>query len=441
VLSRVLRTIEEHDLVQAGDRVLVGVSGGPDSLALLHALVRLAARLQIVVEAATVDHGLRATSASEAEAVKRHCEGLGVPCDVLRVDVSVHRGRHVSLQDAARRARLGALQEAAEVRGCAHVALAHTADDQAETVLFRIVRGTGVRGLAGIPFQRDKFIRPLLEVRRKEVLRFLGKLRVSFVDDPSNQDPRHARSRIRSSWLPFLAKENPRVVEALLELAEDARRARAEDAQRPPAEDEQSADVLRGLPRDTRRKLRRLVAAPEGTHLIDSSGGLIVVAYGRIGVHFGVRSRDEKHGGSATGHGDDEEDRRLAVGARLSWSFHQERIGTEDHSTSEREIEATLQQGAAGPPPGSATFAAEIAVNGFRVRRFRHGDRMRPRGGRGSRKLQDLFVDAKIPRFVRGNLPIVTDAAGTILYVPGLRPAEDGRPPEGAQRWIEIRVR
>ncbi len=221
MLSAIQRTIAEHDLVARGDRVLVAISGGPDSTALLFGLARLAQRLGIELRAATVDHGLRPEAAAEAAAVARTCAALGIPCEVLRVEV--RRRAHVSIQDAARRARAAALTESAARLGCQRVALGHTADDQAETVLFRIVRGTGLAGLAGIPYQRDRFIRPLLDVRRAQVLSFLRRRRIAFVEDPSNRDPRFARSRVRADWLPFIARENPRIVEALLSLAADSR--------------------------------------------------------------------------------------------------------------------------------------------------------------------------------------------------------------------------
>src|SRR5256885_9353009 len=175
MLSTMLRTIRDHALFAAGDRVLVAVSGGPDSTALLDALVTLAPRLGIVVEAATVDHGLRPESAAEADTVVERCRAMGVACARVAVDVRAARGRHVSWQDAARRARLGAPEALAAARGGARVALGHTADDQVETVLFRIVRGTGVAGLAGIPYRRGSFVRPLLDVRRREVLRHLDR--------------------------------------------------------------------------------------------------------------------------------------------------------------------------------------------------------------------------------------------------------------------------
>src|SRR5678815_2977142 len=154
MLSAVLATIAANDLLREGDRVVVAVSGGPDSMALRHVVWELRARLGLTLVVAAVDHGERA-------------EALGLPFVAVAVDVAAERRgrRGASLQDAARDARLRALAALARAHGARRVALGHQADDQAETVLYRIVRGTGVAGLAGIPYARDVFIRPLLDER------------------------------------------------------------------------------------------------------------------------------------------------------------------------------------------------------------------------------------------------------------------------------------
>jgi tRNA(Ile)-lysidine synthase len=363
--------------------------------------------------------------------VKRQIEAANVVCHRLAVDVAAHRARHVSLQDAARRARLEALRACAAARGCLRVALGHTADDQAETVLFRIVRGTGLRGLAGIPYQRDGFVRPLLDVRRQEVLAYLRKLRVGFFEDPSNRDPRYTRSRVRHTWLPFLAAENPRVVEALLALAEDARADQPEEA----------LTGLPPLPREVRKTVRRLVLEARGTHLVAAPGGEIEVAYGRPSFRRGrgaaVSLPEVLSPPDGTGEGD-EEGVELFLDQPVRWVCS---IKNSDQNYVTSEIEIAAIRASGEQAQGPATFALDVAARGLRIRTLRPGDRMRPRGGRGSRKLQDLLVDAKIPRTARAGLPIVVDAAGVILFVPGLRPAEDARPAPGARSWVEIRVR
>jgi tRNA(Ile)-lysidine synthetase-like protein len=275
MLSQVLSTIRSEQLLAAGERVLVAVSGGPDSTALLHALARLRARLGCEIQAAVVDHGLRPEAAAEARAVTEACRRLQLHCGVLVVDVSGGRRRGESLQTAARRLRLAALQEAAAAAGCQRVALGHTADDQAETVLFRIVRGTGLRGLSGIPYRRGPFVRPLLDVRRAQVLGFLRRHGVGFVEDPSNRDRRFARTRVRHEWLPFLAAENPRVVEALLSLARQARTGGPRPGWR-------SDPRLAGRAADV---IERLAARAAGTRRVSFRAGFAEIRYGEVILH------------------------------------------------------------------------------------------------------------------------------------------------------------
>jgi tRNA(Ile)-lysidine synthase len=413
MLSQVLRTIVQHHLVEPGDRVLVAVSGGPDSTALLRALLHLRARLDITVQAATVDHGLRPEATAESAAVVASCAELGITCERLRVDVQAARGPHVSLQEGARRARLQALEDTAARLACQRVALGHTADDQAETVLFRIVRGTGLPGLAGIPYQRGRFIRPLLDVRRRQLLRFLARRGLAFVQDPSNDDRRFTRSRIRHEWLPFLARENPRVVEALLALAREAGEAALRPARDP------------RVGRSAAAAIANLAARGQGTHHVSFRGGVAEIAYGRVTLGP-VAPRAATGTSAARAH--------VPVPGPGVYLWP---AGSDPPRVS---LEIALVGDGRAPAPGGATFDPGCLHQGLLLRSPRPGDRMRPRGGRGSRKLADLLVDAKIPRGVRGGLPVLVTAAGTILYVPGLRPADDARPPPGARQWLEVRT-
>ncbi len=231
MLSRVERTIRERGLFDRGDRVLCAVSGGPDSMALLHALWELRDRLGLELVVATVDHGLRPEARAEAELVAARARDLELEWRLLAVDVRGARARSSSSsslssswQDVARRLRLAALEAHARAVGAHKIALGHQADDQEETILFRILRGTGVRGLAGIPYRREMFVRPLLDVERKQISTYLRRRSIPFVEDPSNRDARFARARLRYQILPALRAENPRLGEALRALAADAAR-------------------------------------------------------------------------------------------------------------------------------------------------------------------------------------------------------------------------
>jgi tRNA(Ile)-lysidine synthase len=403
-------------MVASGDRLLVAVSGGPDSTALAHGLAKVAPRLGITLMAACVDHGLRPESAEEAREVRRHCQDLGLACEILVVDLNGARKAHVSMQEAARNARLAALENAAGRLGCAKVALGHTADDQAETVLFRIVRGTGLAGLAGIPYERGCFVRPLLDVRRAEILAYLAKRKIAFLTDPSNANRRYARSRIRHDVLPALAKENPRVVDALLALAREAQ--------------DQGAGLWRKalpaelyLPRPVVHAVDRWMREGHGTRTMTVRNGELSVGYGKVSWiprKPGQSLRTKAQAGQDL----------FVDGPGQYRVFEPPAPGLE------------IAPACAGPWPGgnSACFDRAKLVWPLRVRALRPGDRMAPRGGRGGRKLSDLLIDAKIPRQERATLPVLCDAAGAIVYVPGLRPSQLGRPDETTREWIEIHV-
>lgn len=415
MLSRILRTVRDHALLERGDRVLAAVSGGPDSTALLHALATLATRLGVSIAAACVDHGLRAESAEEARVVAERCRGLGIRCEIVCVDVGQARRSHVSVQEAARVVRLAGLVEAAKQVDCNKIALGHTADDQAETVLFRIIRGTGLVGLAGIPYQRDSFVRPLLDVRRAELLAYLAKRKLAFFSDPSNANRRYARSRIRHDVLPMLGRENPRVVEALLALSREAQGRATGDWRR------SMPDGLY-LPRRAADSIERAVRAG-GTQRIAVKDGEIVVRYGRAQFE---RASDVM--GLPPAHG-------LAEPVSPSGGCFR-LFGPPAPA-----LEVLPEQRGPWPAGGSrACFDVARLEWPLSVRAWSPGDRMAPRSGRGSRKLSDLLIDAKIPRRDRSVLPVLCDGAGTILFVPGLRPSEAGRPGRDTQGWIEVRV-
>jgi tRNA(Ile)-lysidine synthase len=397
MLSKVAATIKAHALVRPGERVVVAVSGGADSMALLAVLWELSERLEIVLEVATVDHGLRASARAEGELVKARAEALGLRWHGLTVDVAEARRGRASLQDAARRVRLAALEALAQRVGASRVALGHQADDQAETVLFRVVRGTGLAGLAGIPYRRGAFIRPLLDVTRAEIARYLGRRSLPFVEDPSNADLRFARSRVRHQLLPLLARENPRVREALVGLAAAAR------GQQPTAA---PADVGRRAA----QVVERLRAQGAGTRHVDVAGGRVLeVAYGRVRLT-------------------DRPSRRRAPSP-----LEIPGPGTYRHRD---ETGLTIGEG----ERGAATFDADAIRWPLVLRTRLPGDRMRPRGGKGSRKLADLLIDAKVARPSRDALPVLTTADGVVLFVPGLRPSEHGRPTETTRRHFHVTV-
>jgi len=222
IVARVRRTLRERGLIERSMRVLAACSGGPDSAAMLVVLARLREELGFELDAASVDHGLRAEAAADVEIARAQAEAAGVRFHPLRV----HVARRGSLQANARTARYEALFTLGRHLGAARIAMGHTRDDQAETVLMRVLRGAGLPGLAGIePLRSDGVIRPLIDCRRVDVGAFAAKHCSLLARDPSNEDAGYERVRVRSELLPWMEREDPAVVDHLADLAEDARAA------------------------------------------------------------------------------------------------------------------------------------------------------------------------------------------------------------------------
>jgi tRNA(Ile)-lysidine synthase len=227
--ARLRAAVVSGRLLNRGDHVLVGVSGGPDSVALLHLLAELRGSLGFRLSIVHVDHQLRPDSGEDARFVQQLAASLGLNAAVISRRVEL-QGRHrgLSLEDAARRIRYDAFLDAARRLQAGRLALAHTADDQAETVIMRMIRGAGPAGLSAIPLIRSlgelTVIRPLLHVSRHDVLAYLRQRRLAFRQDPSNADPRFLRNRIRSELLPMLERAyNPQIRGQLRQLADQCR--------------------------------------------------------------------------------------------------------------------------------------------------------------------------------------------------------------------------
>ena len=229
-MEKVLDYIRKNGMVQRGDRIIAGVSGGPDSVCLLFLLDKYKETLGISLEVVHMEHGIRGKeSLEDAAFVENFCRKLAIPCHTYHRDIpKLAREWKCSGEEAGRRARYEAFEEVRGKNGGTKIAVAHNRNDQAETVLFHLVRGSGLSGLSGIRPVRGNIIRPLLCLTREEIEDLLRKENLPFRTDATNLETDYARNRIRLNILPLLREElNPRTCEHLAETAE--RLALAED--------------------------------------------------------------------------------------------------------------------------------------------------------------------------------------------------------------------
>ena len=419
-------------MFRGGEAVLVAVSGGPDSVALLDVLCALQTRLRLTLTVAHVHHGLRPEADAEADGVARLCATLSVPCRIERVAVR-RAPPWEGLEAEARRARHAALAAAARAAGAVHIATGHTADDQAETVLMRLLQGAGPRGLGGIGPVRGPLVSPLIETRRSEIVAHLDARGLAWADDASNRDPRFLRSRIRHDLLPFMAElTGGSVVEALARAAGTVRALLADLEARARDEVDRDAAVvgeglvfdvarLEGRPRELAAEIVRQAAARLGE--TRPQRGSVQRALRRL-LGEAPRRRAVGLGGLVV----ERSGRRLRVGPRELPAVAT-RAWTTPGTLALPEIGQRLvarvvanEPGYAVPrDPARAAFDADALPAVFTVRARRTGDVFDPFGGPSVRRLKSFLIDAGVPRWRRPRTPLVEAAAGDIVWVAGVR--------------------
>jgi tRNA(Ile)-lysidine synthase len=440
--STVRRAVEEHALWPPGATIVAAVSGGPDSLALLGTLLALRARGdprapgEIVV--AHLDHGLRGeASAADAAFVAAFAAERGLRCVVGREDVrSLARREKRSLEDAARRARYGFLRRVAAEVGADCIALGHTRDDQAETVLMHFLRGSGLAGLAGMAPLEGDLARPLLDLGRAETVAYCEARGWQPRYDASNEDPSFLRNRIRRELLPTLERYNPRLRETLARnaalIADDERfleeRAREAWVSTLAAETAEAItfrlDGLRALPAALRHRLLRaaalrLAGGEQGLEAAHIEAAERLIRRGARGASIALPSglRLSRGEGSVTVervHTPAVPEPTLTEEAMLDVPGELElpALGLRLRAWRADELLPRLQGGAVlevhERPTGSVVYLdADVAGDRLRVRAWRPGDRFQPLGLPHQKKLHDYFVDTKIPREQRARIPLV----------------------------------
>ena len=429
---QVLRTIRTCGMMKRGDRVVVAVSGGPDSAALLSLLVELRRRLGIGLHVAHLDHGLRGDdSRGDARYTRRLARRLGLEVTVERVGFPDHPDG--GLEAAARRVRYDFLRRVADRQKARRIATGHTADDQAETVLMRLIRGAGSEGLAGIPPVRDRIVRPLIEVRRPQIERYLRCRRLRPRQDRSNLQLDRLRNRVRWKLIPLLERDyQPNIVEVLNRLARleneerDYFRGRAEELLQDRAERLSGGKIMLDLSgfenyfkigekylfRELIRRLKGDLKGIESLHLEQLTRLAAKESPGsRLTLPDGILA-ERTQGGLIFVRGSSEPFCRTV---KLPGRSYLRGPGLVFRS---RLIEKGPHFRLPAQADASRAFFDWARLRGpFILRSRRPGDRFHPLGRKGRCKLSDFFIDRKIPRLCRDDLPLLVGRDGIIWVI------------------------
>jgi tRNA(Ile)-lysidine synthase len=455
LLAHVKDTIRKYRLLKRGDRVVVAVSGGPDSVCLLNMLSALK-EFELDLHIAHLDHMFRGKeSEADARFVKGLAKKLGIPAAIEAIDVPAFcRERGLSAQAGAREVRYGFLARVAEQTGAGCIATGHTATDQAETFLMRMLRGAGVSGLSAIPPKRDNIIRPLIETTRDEVMDHLRANGIEFVTDSSNRKTVYTRNRIRMNVLPVLRHFNPRIVETLAHEA--------------------------ALLRDENEAIEAHLATLAKDLFMREDGVLSIQRPGLITLPIGFQRRMFRHAVDLIG----EETPALSmvqIDEALAF-MAAARTGRALRLPSGLRIEREYDRFILSASEGSGRFAYTLAVPGatavsdlgirveivlegrpeqaseiknyrwqalfdydkmkpvLTLRSRKPGDRFHPAGmGGRSKKLQDYLVDMKVPRRRRDTVPLLC-SGDDILWVVGYRTDERFIVNSRTKRVLIVRV-
>lgn len=452
IIDEIKKTINKYSMLSRGDTVLVGLSGGPDSVCLLHVLSRLRDEMSLCLYAAYIDHGLRPIETpGEIDFCKGLCDSLSILMKVKAIEVKEYAAqRGMSKQEAARHLRYEALNEIASEVRASKIALGHNADDQVETFFINILRGTGPKGLSGIPPVRENIIRPLIETGRAKIEEYIEKEKLNYIIDSSNLKKDYLRNWIRLSLIPEMRKINPSLTETMIRMMGILR------------EEEGYFDILvtKALMRMITRKREgyiELFLSPMETldrvllrrvlrRAIDEIRGLKRISF----IHFEDMLELIKKGKT----GDRlylPDNLRVIKGYSTLIMTTEPPImigkysltvpGTVIIKETGITIKAEILEKIEGLGDGKHTIVldADKAGQHFYIRPRERGDFFYPLGFGRRKKLQDFFVDEKVPRDERDTIPIVL-SGNDIIWIVGLRGDERFKVTEDTKRFLRLKV-
>ena len=470
LILKIKKALVEHEMICPGDCVLVGVSGGPDSVALLFGLFELRDELNIKLAIAHLNHSARGEESDrDAEFVRSLGDTLQLKTLVEKVDVAAHQETSkTSFQETARHLRLEFLQRVRWAKVNANkIALGHTLDDQAETVLINLLRGSGLKGIGGMSPVRPPYIRPLFYCSRSEVIDFLSDREISFCQDSSNEKTDYLRNRIRLELIPLLRERfNPKVAENLFEASgifraendylktlEDHEFQRAVLASKANEVINMDVDYVTALPLALKRRLvrkgiqsvkgdlRKITSfhIQEALRLFDKAEkGKRIDLPGNLQIScLGDRVEFKRIQGSASSILTEEDNRESDWMRPLNIPGETpvEKAGL----TLKAEIIEPDKAGFPGDQVNQAFLDFEKTGKNIVIRFFQAGDRLKPLGMKGTKKLKSLFIDEKVPQGIRSTVPILTTGDNDIIWVYGTRIAHPYRVTSNTSKVLFIK--
>lgn len=462
LLEQVKRTIDRYHLLDKGDRLIVGVSAGVDSMVLLHLLNTYRQEFDLSLIVAHINHGLRPKeSEKEAELVQKESERLGLTFEYGQFNVKeFQKVGGISLQDAARKIRFHFFNVLLQEYNANKIALGHNADDQVETVLLRLMRGSGLKGLKGmLPIREGRVIRPLLEVWRREIESFAEEMKIPYLLDSSNLEKNYLRNRLRLTLIPLIEKEyQPNFKKIVLKISTILREENdylergAEEAYQKIVREEKDALSFKFSEyqflhpaiqwRIIQKMLGRIYS---GETVIEEREGMevdqIYKKFHQLSPSFFI---ELPHGVSL-------EKRYDLVLIGKGWvkpvpPFEVELISPGRNYVEEIKREVVIEETSRDDKFKDLYGLPDIALLDYqslqfplKMRNFRPGDRFRPLGVKGTQKLKEFFIDHKIPKFERPRIPLLISGE-MIAWVVGYRIDERVKVTEKTQRILKVEV-
>ncbi len=460
MLPRKVRgTIEKYGMLRKGDTVVVAVSGGPDSVALLHVLNSLKSIYGLLLHVAHLEHGIRGEeSRSDMKFVEDLCRSLSIPFTARSEDVpELARSRGLSLEAAARKVRYAFLEELSDHLKAGKIATGHNANDQAETLLLNLLRGAGMAGLSGIrPAMKGKIIRPLIEASREEIEEYVAEKHLDFRLDCSNLDERLERNKVRKVLIPMIEKEfNPGIVAALARSAtifsvmNGYLSDRVEDVLKACARSEDGRTTINLEAFDEVPHAVKIFALYTVLRSLEEDEQVVSFDILSAVLNLAERSKSGSRVDIGSGIMAMKEFGNLVIGRDLALvSRYDVRL----------EVPGTTQAEAAGctfeaeilserPETGEIYRSGDTAYFDFggidlplTARSWREGDKFVPFGLSGTKKVHDVFIDEKVAASLRAMIPIVCDGEG-IIWVAGVRRADRARINDDTRTILKITYR